>query len=367
MKRRDFVAGLGLGSVATGLAACTKAAETENCANGPQETFKWNMVTSWPPLFPGLGTAADYLGRTLEQASGGRIKVKVYAAGELVPALEVFDAVSSGSAQMGHTGSYYWKGKSPATQLFGAVPFGMNATEHAAWIIEGGGQALYNKLYDRFNLVPFLAGFTGVQMGGWFNKEINTVDDLKGLKMRIPGLGGEVFTRAGGVSVNRPGGEIFTALQTGDIDATEWVGPYNDLSFGFYKAAKYYYYPGWHEPNAALECIVNQEAFNALPDDLKEIVRLSCESAALKMHAEYTANNPRALKTLVEKHNVQLREFPPEVSRRLREISQTVVNELAASDQDFGEVYASYKAFLDDAQPWHEVSEVAYFNARRSQ
>ncbi|MEM7083417.1 MAG: TRAP transporter substrate-binding protein [Pseudomonadota bacterium] len=366
MKRRDFVAGLGLGSLATSIAACSQADTTTDCGPGlTGKPIKWNMVTSWPPMFPGLGTAADYLGRTIESASGGRIQVKVYAAGELVPALEVFDAVSSGSAQIGHTGAYYWKGKSPATQLFGAVPFGMNAAEYAGWLYEGGGQALYMKLYDRFNLVPFLAGFTGVQMGGWFNREINSVDDLKGLKMRIPGLGGEVFTRAGGVSVNRPGGEIFTALQTGDIDATEWVGPYNDLSFGFYKAAKYYYYPGWHEPNAALECIVNKDAFTALPDDLKQIVQLACDSATLRMHAEYTRNNPRALRTLINEHNVELREFPRDVLKRLQAISNEVLQELSNSDADFNEIYASYSAFFGEVQPFHEVSELSYYNARK--
>ncbi len=363
MKRRDFVAA-GLGALTTSIAACSKA-ESTNCEPGTTgKTFKWNMVTSWPPMFPGLGTGADYLGKAIEKASGGRITVKIYAAGELVPALEVFDAVSSGSAQLGHTGAYYWKGKSPATQLFGAVPFGMNATEFGGWLLEGGGQALYNKLYDRFNLVPFLAGFSGVQMGGWFNREINSVDDLKGLKMRIPGLGGEVFTRAGGVSVNRPGGEIFTALQTGDIDATEWVGPYNDLSFGFYKAAKYYYYPGWHEPNAALECIVNKDAYNELPDDLKEMVKLACDSTTMRMHAEYTRNNPRSLRTLVDKHNVELREFPRDVLKKLQTIANEVLEELSAEDADFKEIYASYSAFFKEVQPWHDVSEVAYYKAR---
>ncbi len=364
MKRRDFVAGVGLGVLSTSIAACSKA-DTTNCEPGASgQNFKWNMVTSWPPMFPGLGTGANYLGQAIEKASGGRITVKVYAAGELVPALEVFDAVSSGSVQLGHTGAYYWKGKSPATQLFGAVPFGMNATEYGGWLYQGGGQAHYNKLYDRFNLVPFLAGFSGVQMGGWFNREINSVDDLKGLKMRIPGLGGEVFTRAGGISVNRPGGEIFTALQTGDIDATEWVGPYNDLSLGFYKAAKYYYYPGWHEPNAALECIVNKDAFDQLPDDLKEVVQLACDSTTIRMHAEYTRNNPRSLRTLVDQHGVKLREFPRDVLKKLQSISTEVLNELSARHADFKEIYDSYTAFYEEVQPWHDVSERSYYKAR---
>ncbi|NNF17828.1 MAG: TRAP transporter substrate-binding protein [Gammaproteobacteria bacterium] len=365
MKRRDFVAGVGLGGLATGLAGCAQSESTANCdSGGDGQTWKWNMVTSWPPLFPGLGTGADYLARSIEAATGGRIKVKVYAAGELVPALEVFDAVASGAAQLGHTGPYYWKGKSAATQLFGAVPFGMNALEQSAWMNFGGGHELYQKLYARFNLVPFIAGHSGVQMGGWFNREINSIDDIKGLKMRIPGLGGEVFKRAGGVPVNRPGGEIFTALQTGDIDATEWVGPGNDLSFGFYKAARYYYYPGWHEPNAALECIINKDTFNELPDDLQTLVRIACDSTSLKMLAEYTYMNPRDLKTLVEKHGVELREFPADVMTRLKEISLEMLDEMAAADSDFGEIYGSYKNFFSTVKPWHNISEEAYYRAR---
>ena len=198
----------------------------------------------------------------------------MYGAGELVPAFEVFDAVSRGTAEMGHGAAYYWKGKSEAAQFFAAVPFGMNAQEMNAWFYYGGGLELWREIYAPFGLMPAPAGNTGVQMGGWFNKEINRLDDLKGLKMRIPGLGGEVLRRAGGTPVNLPGGEIFTALQTGAIDATEWVGPYNDLAFGLHKAAKYYYYPGWHEPGTTLEAIVNKQAFDALPKDLQSIVRM---------------------------------------------------------------------------------------------
>ena len=233
------------------------------------KTYKWKMVTTWPKNFPGLGTAPERFAKNVALMSQGQLEVKVFGAGELVPALEVFDAVSGGTAEMGHGAGYYWKGKAPEAQFFTTVPFGMTAQEMNGWIHHGGGQALWEEVYAKFGLVPLAAGNTGVQMGGWFNKEINSVADLKGLKMRIPGLGGEVFKRIGGLPVLLPGSELFTALQTGAIDASEWVAPYNDLAFGLHKAAKYYYYPGWHEPGPALELIVRKEAFESLPPTYK--------------------------------------------------------------------------------------------------
>ena len=206
------------------------------------------MTTTWPKDFPGLGTGANRLADYIGALSDGELTVSVHGGGEIVPALEAFDAVSKGVAEMGHGAAYYWKGKTSAAQFFAAVPFGLTAQEMNAWIYTGGGQKLWDDLYAEFNLKPFLAGNTGVQMGGWFNREINSLEDMNGLKMRMPGLGGEVLTAIGAVPKLLPGGEIFTALESGAIDATEWVGPYNDLAFGFYKAAQYYYYPGWHEP-----------------------------------------------------------------------------------------------------------------------
>ena len=243
MKRRNIIKALGAASVASTLSACKP--QEQNCKTNtiPQKTYQWKMVTAWPKNFPALGTGANFLAETIASMSGGRINITVYGGGELVPALEVFDAVSNGTAQMGHAGSYYWKGKTPEAQFFGAVPFGMNAQEMNAWLYHGGGLDLWTELYEQFNLIPFPVGQTGVQMGGWFNKEIKTKDDLKGLVMRIPGLGGDVLKRAGGSPKLLPGAEVFTSLKTGNIDATEWVGPYNDLALGLYQAAKYYYYP----------------------------------------------------------------------------------------------------------------------------
>ena len=222
------------------------------------------MVTSWPKNFPGLGTGAENLAKLITNLSNGRIKVKVYGAGEIVPALGVFEAVSEGIVDAGHGAAYYWKGKVPASVFFTAVPFGLTAQETNGWLHYGGGLELWQEAYAPYNLVPMAGGSTGVQMAGWFNKEINSIADLKGLKMRIPGLAGEVFAAAGGTAVTIPGGELYTSMQTGVIDSVEWVGPYNDKSLGVpFEAAKHYYYPGWHEPGTVLELTINQRAWES--------------------------------------------------------------------------------------------------------
>jgi len=366
MKRRDFVKTLGVGAVASGglLTACGKKQES-NASKGKFKTeYKWNMVTTWPKDFPGLGTGANTLARLIGEMSGGRIEVKVYGAKELVPAFEVFDAVSNGTAQIGHGAAYYWKGKNDAFQFFSTVPFGMNAQEINGWMYHGGGLELWQEAYAPFNLIPAPAGNTTVQMAGWFNKEINSINDLKGLKMRIPGLGGEVLGRAGGTPVNLPGGELFTALQTGVLDATEWVGPYNDLAFGFYKVAKYYYYPGWHEPGTTLEAIINKEAFEKLPADLQSIVMSACRIANSNMVDEYTTNNNAALNTLVNEHKVDVRRLPDDVLVKLKQLSDEVVHEVANKSDLGRKVFASYNKYREQAVNWHNISERAYYNAR---
>lgn len=359
MKRRDFIRKVGTGSL---LGGALLPAVASHAARSAQ--FKWKMVTTWPKNFPGLGTGANYLAKLIGEMSGGRIHVKVYGAKELVPAFEIFDAVSRGTAEMGHGAAYYWKGKSEAAQFFAAVPFGLTAQEMNAWLYHGGGMDLWREVYAPFGLVPAASGNTGVQMGGWFNKTINSVADLQGLKMRIPGLGGEVLRRAGGTPVNLPGGEIFTSLQSGAIDATEWVGPYNDLAFGLYKAAKHYYYPGWHEPGTTLECFVNQKAYDALPKDLQSIVTHACRVANQDMLAEYTARNNTALETLVDEHKVDLRRFPEDVLTKLRSLSDEVVAEVANKDPLSKRVYVSYRKFRDQVLAWHRISEQAYLDAR---
>lgn len=358
MDRRTFLKTAGAGAVVAGSAiagASTVYAEKK---------INWKMVTTWPKNFPGLGTGANHLAEMITTMSGGRLEVKVYGAGELVPAFESFDAVSRGTAQMGHGAAYYWKGKSEAAQFFAAVPFGLNATEMAGWIYKGGGQELWDEVYSAFNLKAFAAGNTGVQMGGWFNKEINTVDDFKGLKMRMPGLGGEVIKRAGATPVSLPGGEIFPSLQSGAIDATEWVGPYNDLAFGFYKVAKYYYWPGWHEPGTVLECFVNKDAFYGLPKDLQAIVTAAMKEAQTDMLAEFTTKNNAALVELVKKHNVTLKRFPDTVLKKMGELSKEVVEELAARDPMSKKVYESFNKYRAQSIDWDAIGETGYSLAR---
>ncbi len=358
MKRRDFMKKVGVGSLALG-----SGLTLSNAAHAKTE-YKWKMVTTWPKNFPGLGTAANKLAALIGEMSGGRIRVKVYGAKELVPAFETFDAVSRGTAEMAHGAAYYWKGKSEVAQFFSTVPFGLTAQEMNGWLYHGGGLELWEELYRPFNLVPAPAGNTGVQMGGWFNKEINSLDDMKGLKMRIPGLGGEVLKRLGGTPVNLPGGELFTSLQSGIIDATEWVGPYNDMAFGLYKAAKYYYYPGFHEPGTTLEALINKEVLESLPKDLQSIVLNACKVVNLDLLSEYTARNPAALKTLVEKHKVDIRRYPDDVVRKLRKISREVAAEVGNRDAFSKRVYDSYEAFYQASRQWSDISELAYMQAR---
>ena len=354
-----------MGVLAILLSACgEKANETATKNAEPQQTFEWKMVTSWPKNFPGLGTGPEKFSKMVEEMSAGRLKIKVYGAGQLVPALEVFDAVSRGTAQMGHSGAYYWKGKAPAAQFFTSVPFGLTAQEMHGWIHYGGGMELWQEVYAPFNLIPLAGGNTGVQMGGWFNKEINNLKDLDGLKMRMPGLGGEVLQRAGGTPVTLPGAELFTALQTGAIDATEWVGPYNDLAFGLYKAAKFYYYPGWHEPGSMMEYTVNKAAFEALPKDLQAIVKVASRAANQDMLDEYTSRNNQALQELVKKHGVEVRAYPDDVLQKLKGLSVEVLEELAAKDPMSKKVYESFKAYRDNVVQYHKISEQAYLNAR---
>ncbi|TBW58740.1 TRAP transporter substrate-binding protein [Marinobacter halodurans] len=371
MKRRNLLAAVVAGALGLGLAGCSQEESGSSASNdqaaapaAEKQTYKWKMVTTWPKNFPGLGTAPEHFADRVREMTDGQLDITVYGAGDLVPALEVFSAVSQGTAEMGHGAGYYWKGKIPAAQFFSTVPFGLTAQEYNGWMFHGGGLELYREAYKPFGVIPWPGGNTGVQMGGWFNKEINSVDDLKGLKMRIPGIGGDVLEKAGGTPVNLPGGEIFTALQTGTIDATEWVGPYNDLAFGLHQIAEYYYYPGWHEPGTALELIVNADAYNKLPKNLQVIIDVAAREMNADMLAEYTAQNNQALKELVEEKGVKLRRFPDDVLNRLREMSAETVKELAEKDEMARKAYESYKAFRDKVVPYTDISERTYLNIR---
>jgi len=346
--------------------AATAVAATATTIGAPaivraEKTYNWKMVTTWPPHFPLLGEGADKLAETIGVMSGGRLNIQVYGGGELVPPLQAFDAVSQGMVQMGHGAAYYWAGKSPATQFFAAVPFGLNAQGMNAWLYTGGGMELWNEVYGKFNLKPLPAGNTGVQMGGWFNREIKSLDDFKGLKMRIPGLGGKVLAKAGGTAVLSPGGELYTNLERGVIDATEWVGPYNDYKMGFYKVAKYYYYPGWHEPGTVLESFVNKSAYEALPKDLQEIVTNATIASNMWMLCESETKNNLYLDKMVKEEGVILKKFPADVVKQLRKYSAEVLEEIVAKDPMSKKVYESFSKFQKQQQAWSKISERAYY------
>ena len=368
-KRRDFLRDAAIVSAAGLTAGCSQSGNSQNegsagtdCA--PADKLTWKMVTTWPRDYPGVGTGANRLAEMITRMSGGRLEVKIYGAGELVPAFEVFDAVSNGTAELGHGAAYYWKGKSAAAQFFGSVPFGMTAAETNSWLYYGDGLALWEQVYTPFGVRPLPAGNTGVQMGGWYNQPIESVADLQGLKIRIPGLGCEVMRKAGATVQNIPGGELFTALSTGTIDATEWVGPWNDLAFGLHQAADYYYYPGWHEPGSVLECLINQRAWSELPDDLQAIVRNACQAVNLDMASEFTARNQAALDTLVNEHGVELRAFPEPVLDALKGYSREVLEEVAAQSELAARVHDSYTDFMRSARKWTARSEQIYLNSR---
>lgn len=366
MKRRHLFGAAAALLASLGLAGCNDEKNVpvaQQSAAEPAQTYSWKMVTAWPKNYPGLGTAAERLAERVGTMSDGRLTIKVYAAGELVPALEVFDAVSRGSAELGHGAAYYWKGKVPTAQFFTSVPFGLSASEMNAWLTRGQGQQFWEEAYAPHGVKPMVVGNTGMQMGGWYNKEINSLDDLRGLKIRMPGLGGEVLSRLGATTVNLPGGEVFTALQTGAIDASDWVSPYNDLAFGLHKAAKYYYYPGWQEPQAVLELLVNQKAFDSLPVDLQAILTEATRAASRDMMDDYVYNNALALEQLKEQ-GAQLKRFPDEVLTAMRDESERVLGELAGQNELNGRIWASMKAFLEQVRPMHEISEKELYNWR---
>lgn len=333
---------------------------------GAAETLalELKMVTSWPKNSPGPGQTAERLARRIAEISGGRIRVRVYAAGELVSALEVLDAVGGGAADLGHTASFFWQGKMPAAAFFTAVPFGLTASEHMAWVHHGGGQALWDALYKPFGVKPFMAGNTGIGMGGWFKKPIDGPEDLRGLKYRMPGLGGEVFKALGAVPVSVSPGDIYTALQTGVVDGAEFLGPWSDLAFGLYKIAPYYYWPGFHEPNGTGECLVNLARWETLPAEARFVIESACAAENAFALSETEWRNAGALNQLVDQHAVQVRAFPEPVLTAARRAAAAVVGRFAEGSAIEQEIYRSYGVARRRALAWADVSTRAYLNAR---
>jgi TRAP-type mannitol/chloroaromatic compound transport system substrate-binding protein len=358
MKRRAFIGSAAAG----GAAAATSTFPPPAIAQGNVE---WRMVTTWPKNYPGQGTGAERFAKSVADATDGRLAITVYGAGELVPAFESFDAVQSGAAEAMHATPYYWQGKSMAMNFFSTVPYGMTTQELSAWMKFGGGQELWDELYDGFGLKGFHGGSTGVQMGGWFNKEINSLADLQGLKMRIPGLGGEMMRKLGATVVNVPAGEIFPSIQGGSIDATEWVGPFNDLTLGLYKVAKHYYWPGVHEPGTEVEITVSKEAFAELPPDVQKIFALATGAEHEMLTAEFNARNGDALGTLINEHNVQLRRFPDDVLEGFGKASGEVIAQMRdGGDEITRKIASSFLEHRQNLMDWSSYGEFAFMQAR---
>lgn len=357
MKRRDLLKGTAAASTAVAAATIPRPAISQ----GRKEL---RMVTTWPRMYPGLGTSADRLAKRITSASEGRLQVKIFAAGELVPPFEAFDAVSRGDIDMYHAFEYYWQSKSKAFNFFAAIPFGITATEMNAWIHFNGGQALWDELSAQFNIKPLLAGNTGSQMGGWYAKEINTPSDLNGLRFRMPGIGGEVLRRMGAAAVALAGGEIFPALRSGALDGTEWVGPWNDLAFGFHRVVKNYYYPGFHEPGTAIGVGINKTLWDGLTEGDRSLIASACEAENALTLAEFNANNAIAIQTLVDEHGVQLRRFPNSVLNEIGRISGQVVAEIGASDPLTARVYESFLQARRTSIGWSRVGDQSFWSAR---
>ncbi len=297
-----------------------------------QGKLEWRMVTAWPKNFPGLGVGAENLARRITDMSAGRLTVKVYSAGELVPPLQALDAVIGGTAEMSHSAAYYWQNKNVGLSFFTGVPFGMTAAELAAWVRHLGGQQIWDEIYDQFGVQGFLSGNTGIQAGGWFRNELKGVEDLKGLRFRTPGIGGQVWQKMGASVTNLAAGQIFQALQTGTLDAAEFVGPYNDLALGFYQICKNYYFPSFIEPGLATELVVNKSKFAALPKDLQEIVRTASQAEYDNVSSDFVANDPRALETLVSKHGVKVHTFPESILQAGAKASMEILSGLRSSE-----------------------------------
>jgi TRAP-type mannitol/chloroaromatic compound transport system substrate-binding protein len=328
------------------------------------DTLHWRMLTSWPKRLPGPGMSAERVAERIGALSGGRLQVTVSAAGEIVPAFEVLDAVGSSVAELGHTAAFYWQGKEPAAVFFTTVPFGFTPNEHVAWIDAGGGQALWDEIYAPFGVKPFMAGNTGVCMGGWFRREIKSRDDVHGLKVRSLGLGGEVYRRLGAIPQTTSPGEILVALQSGLIEGAEFVGPGSDIALGLYRFAPLYYYPGFNKPNGTGECIVSLKAWEMLDAELKAIVAHACAAEASFALAEMERLNIEALAALTSRDRVQLRAFPSDLVAAARGTAVDVLGEVATKSAAARRVHDSYMSFRDRISPWSRISLQAVLEAR---
>jgi TRAP-type mannitol/chloroaromatic compound transport system substrate-binding protein len=368
MKRRSVVKSISSGAIAaTGVAIVGGCQNTQQTA--PEQTdlanlpnIQWQMATSWPPSLDTIFGSAGVLAERVAALTGGKFKITPRAAGEIAPPLEVLNVVSQGAVQCGHSAAYYYIGKSPALAFGTTVPFGFTAQQQNAWLYEGGGLTKLQEIYaQKFNAIQFPAGNSGTQMGGWFRKEISTLNDLKGLKMRIPGLGGQVMAKLGVTVQTLGGGEIFQALQTGAIDAAEWIGPYDDEKLGLNRVAKFYYYPGWWEPGSTFEIQINLNEWNKLPPQYQDAIKTAAYQSNTTMLARYDSRNNQALQSLLQS-GVQLRPYSQEILQAAEKASFTLYDESAAKDADFKAVYEQWKQFRDRIYAWHKLNEGSFTN-----
>lgn len=374
MKRRELLLGAGAVAVGAGtVGALTQSKAPKNKADArsalsspaiSKNKRELRLATSWPKDFPGLGVMPVYIANAVRDMTEGRLDIKVYAAGELVGALECFGATSTGAADMYHAAEYYWQGKAKGFSFFTAVPMGMTATELMGWIDHGGGQALWDDLSANFNIKALQAGNTGHQTGGWFKKEINSVEDFRGLKIRMPGLGGDVIRALGGAAVNLPGGEIYQSLQSGAIDATEWVGPWNDLAFGFYREAPFYYAPGFHEPGASLALGINKDVWESFSFSDQSIIKQACQSVNHFSLGEYNYRNAIALNSLRAEHGIIPRLLPDDALKSIGEASQDVLASVGKSDGKTAAIHKSFTETLRLQRAWTELGDGAFIRAR---
>lgn len=360
MRRRTFLTGAGLAAgSALILPGCGKKTETVDTGGLPE--VRWRLASSFPKSLDTIYGAAEVMARRVAAITQGRFQIKVHASGEIVPGLQVMDAVQQGTVECGHTASYYYVGKDMAFAFDTALPFGLTARQQNAWMYAGGGLALMRELFAKYNIIQFPGGNTGVQMGGWFRKEIKGLADLQGLKMRIPGLGGQILAKLGGVPQTLAGADIYPALERGALDAAEWVGPYDDAKLGFHKIAPHYYYPGWWEGGPQLSFYVNLDKWKALPEPYQNAFEAACAEANAFMLAEYDAKNPEALMRLLGQ-GVKLHAYPAEVMQAAHQAAFQLYDEEAARNPGFAKIYTEWKRFREQTLQWFKVAEASYAN-----
>ena len=360
MDRRKFLEKSLLGATAASVAGCAPSgSQDDGPAMHARPSITWRLASSFPRGLDTIFGAAEVLAARVEAMTEGRFRIRVFPAGEIVPPLQVMDAVQQGTAQVGHTASYYFTGKNPALAFDTCVPFGLTSRQQTAWLTEGGGLELVHQLFSDFGILTFLAGNTGTQMGGWFKNEIRGVADLEGLKIRIPGLGGKVMSRLGATVQVLGGSEIYPALERGTIDATEWVGPYDDERLGFHKVARYYYYPGWWEPGPSLSYQVNRAAWDKLPQGYREVFTAAAAESATVMQARYDQQNPAALQRLLSE-GVEIRRFPNDLMAAAAEASRQMHQDQADANPAFRKVYDTWRRAREDAFRWFSTAEQSY-------